>query len=102
MTGSLASDEVPALCGRVHKACRRKKNGTGPEYDLFAAASEGCLMCVRYYVEVEGVAHNTESQNNKYTALDFAEWSQEDADTRAVQEYLRQKGEYGTGDVTVT
>ena len=102
MTASPASGGNVALCGRPHKACRRKRDGTRPEYDLFAAASEGCLKCVRYYVERAGIAHDARSENNGYTALAFAEWAQDRTDTRAVQDYLRQRQEHVTGTVDTT
>ena len=90
MTMPLASGEVVALCGREHTACRKKRGGTFLKYKMFSAAAEGCLMCVRYYVEREGIHHDAASENKKYTALDFAQWafSQDKTDTQAVQEYL--------------
>ena len=101
MTAPLATGEVLALCGREHKACRKKRGGPSPQYKMFAAAAEGCLMCVRYYVELDGIPHDAASENNKYTALDFATWaaSQDQTDTQAVQLYLRQKQAHGAEGV---
>jgi hypothetical protein len=57
---------------------------------MFSAAAEGCLTCVRYYVEGVGLPHDATSETSKYTALDFAQWAsaQGGTDTQAAQRYL--------------
>ena len=90
MAAPLATDDEVALCTREHTACNKKKGGRRPEYKLFSAAAEGCLQCVRYYVERADIPYNAKSENSGYTALDFAQWaaSREQTDTQAVQQYL--------------
>ena len=48
-------------------------------------------MCVRYYVETEGIPHDAASDNAQHTALDWAVWasSQDGTDTQAAKRYLR-------------
>jgi len=101
MTTPLASGDVFALCGQEHTACLKKKGGTGPEYKMFSAAAEGCLRCVRYYVEREKIPHDITSESGQYTALDFAAWStlQDGVDTTEVQRYLKQQSAHETGGV---
>ena len=91
MAAPLATDDEVALCTREHAACRKRKGGTGPEYMMFSAAAEGCLQCVRYCVERADIPYNAQSENSRYTALDFTQWAatQEQTDTQAVQQYLK-------------
>ena len=42
---------------------------------MFQAAAEGCKTCVRYYVRIEKVDPLSQSENAKYTALDWANWA---------------------------
>ena len=67
---------------------------------MFSAAAEGCLMCVRYYVEGVGLPHAATSETSKYTALDFAQWAsaQDGTDTQAVQRYLTSFARTGARD----
>ena len=67
MAAPLASREAVALCGREQRPRRKKRAGTPLEYKMFSAAAEGCLMCVRYYVEGEGIPHGAASENSKYS-----------------------------------
>ena len=54
------------------KAKTRKDN---PQYQLFQAASDGCLRCVRRKLEIEkeADAHKL-SDTNKWSVKDFARW----------------------------
>ena len=47
------------------------------KYKLFHAAKDGCLECVERLVLVEGVAADALSDTHRYSALDFAEWGEE-------------------------
>ena len=42
---------------------------------MFEAASQGCVECVKHYLEVEGVDTASESDTMHYTVLDWAEWA---------------------------
>ena len=44
---------------------------------MLAAARDGCVSCVKYWLDF-GVNANFESSNNKYTAIDFAVWAEEE------------------------
>ena len=70
---------------------------------MFAAALEGCLTCVRYYVEAEGIPLHAVGGNSNYTALDWAEWAtvQYGTDTQAVQRHLRMRVHAAQGLVPV-
>ena len=70
---------------------------------MFAAALEGCLTCVRYYVEAERIPLHAVSETTMYTALDWAEWAtvQYGTDTQAVQRYLRMRVHAAQGLVPV-
>ena len=103
MAAPLVTPDEVALCTREHTAGRKKRGGTGPEYKMFSAAAEGCLQCVRYYVERAEIPYNAKSEISGYTALDFAQWaaSQEQTDTQAVQRYLRMRVHAAQGLVPV-
>ena len=100
MAAPLAFPEAVALCGREHRPWRKKRAGRPLEYKMFSAAAEGCLMCVRYYVEGVGLPHDATSETSKYTALDFAQWAsaQGGTDTQAVQRYLTSFARTGVRD----
>ena len=60
----------------AHKPTQKSfKKGGGRKYYLFAAASAGCLDCVKRLVLEEGVDPKSTSDSCKYTAVSFAEWS---------------------------
>ena len=106
MARPLASGEVLPRCGREHSAVRIFLPPTltdRREYDLFAAALEGCLTRVRYYVEAEGIPLDAVEENSNRTALDFAQWAsaQYGADTQAAQRYLRMRVHAALGLVPV-
>ncbi len=42
------------------------------KYKMFSAASDGCLWCVKWWVEHKGIPVNSESDNMKYNVLDYA------------------------------
>jgi hypothetical protein len=61
---------------------------------LFKAAEDGCLQCVKHLVENEGIDPAATSTTCRYTALGFAEWSQQHGQNLPgcadVAAYLRQ------------
>ena len=61
--------------GAAH--CPGKKRNGDLKYHLFQAAADGCLPCVRELVEVRGVCPAEGSNNQNYTALDWAQLSLE-------------------------
>ena len=42
---------------------------------MLEAASQGCVECVKHYLEVEGVDIASESDTMHYTVLHWAEWA---------------------------
>ena len=60
------------------------------KYWLFHSASDGCLACVKYYVEVEKVDPASTSNNCKYSVRDFADHARKMnvAGAQAVLDYL--------------
>ena len=74
--------------GETHVPSTRRRQQR--KYWLFQAASEGCLRCVRHFVEAEGVDPASESDTNGWTALDFAVWAREHGDvgSEEVETYL--------------
>ena len=92
MAAPLTPAEVQTPCGREHTSCKKKKGGTGAEYKLFSAAADGCLKCVRYYVEVEQIPYDATSESGQYTALIHAEWAAtQDVNTADVRRYLKEQ-----------
>ena len=53
----------------------RRQDRTARKYFMFEAASQGCVECVKHYLEVEGVDTASESDTMHYTVLDWAEWA---------------------------
>ena len=101
-----ASGEALPRCGREHSAVPNFLPPTTTarrEHEMFAAALEGCLTCVRYYVEAEGIPLHAVGGNCHYTALDWAQWAsaQYGTDTQAVQRYLRMRVHAAQGLVPV-
>ena len=73
------SQSQPPACFRSHTVSKaRQVQASEDTYRLFAAASDGCLQCVRHCVEKLGVSHTAASSTKGYTALDFAEWKEQD------------------------
>ena len=63
------------LCKR-HKPkskCRRDD----PKYWFFKAVAEGCQDCVAFCVDSHGIDKNVVSDNNKFTAQDFARYNKD-------------------------
>jgi hypothetical protein len=62
-------------------------------YTCFGAATAGCVLCVRYLIEVRGVSLTAKSDKCGYTIEDFAEFetwpNPVSANHTAVLEYLR-------------
>ena len=61
--------------GAAH--CPGKKKMGNLKYQLFHAAADACLPCVRELVEVRGVCPAEGSDSQNYTALDWAQYSLE-------------------------
>ena len=57
-------------------------------YKLFGVASAGCIECTRYLIEGVGVAVNSSSMNQGYTALDCAIHN----GRASVEQYLTSRG----------
>ena len=68
-----------SCCGpQVHRLPKNKSATLDKAgYSLLAAARDGCVSCVKYWLDF-GVNANFESSNNKYTAIDFAVWAEEE------------------------
>ena len=64
-----------ALC--AHPA-RHQGDGeqASPKYGLINAARDGCLQCVRFYVEAQGIDKNSNDKGG-YTAKDWAQWQRQ-------------------------
>ena len=78
-------------CGSRHKVAKKGSGGL-PKYDMFNAASDGCLDCVRYYVEVGGVDAASRSDTHGYTGVAWAEYArgrEMGEGHKAVAAYLR-------------
>ena len=61
-------------------------------YSLLAAAGDGCVSCVEYWLG-NGADPNFESSSSRYTAMDFVRWSEKkshisSASAKQVQEVL--------------
>ena len=70
-------DVLPFSCGGPDVAHVPPKRGGKAQprgYYLYKAAEHGCLQCVRYLVEIEGLDPNERSSTNSYSAADFARW----------------------------
>ena len=81
------SDCIP---GASHRPSKRQRSQR--KYWLFAAASAGCLRCVRHYVEEESVDPGSKSDTHGWTVLDFAVWAKDQgvADAEDVETYLKE------------
>jgi hypothetical protein len=82
-------------CGDGHTMVKRGVGAAGRmKYAMFSAAADGCLKCVRYYVEVKGVDAASWSDTGKWNSVEWAEWARgEDREERheKVATYLRTK-----------
>ena len=80
----------PCSKGGRHKVAKSRRDVA--EYQFFAAASEGCLVCVRQELEVlQRISPDVTSQSNKYTVRDFTDWAAKQsggAGVMAVKTYL--------------
>ena len=87
--------------GASHAPSKAKRDNR--EYWLFQAASDGCLPCVKHFLDVENVDPSAMSATQRYTALDFASYahSRGVAGADAVAEFLRARqradGDGGAG-----
>ena len=73
------SKPLPRCLGpHVHQPPKRKLHSIDFEefrgYSLLAAAEDGCVPCVEYWLDNQANV-NFESGTNRYTALDFVRWS---------------------------
>ncbi len=66
----------------------------GTKYRMFGAASDGCLYCLRKWVEDHAEDIHAESDNFRYNCLDYAVDSRlvRNTATTAVEEYLKRMG----------
>ena len=69
---------MPFICsqGKNHQprsADKRKKI----KFWMFSAAFQGCLACTKFCIDMLGVDKDSESENRKYKALDWAQWGVE-------------------------
>ena len=53
---------------------RRADRCGNRKYEFFAACQAGCLKCVQQFVTHDPTLLFAESDNMKYTGLDFAQW----------------------------
>ena len=77
--------------GEAHRPSRRRCSQ--PKYWLYQAVSEGCLPCVQRLLREDGIDARSTSENQGYTALDFAAWAQEQgvAGAKEVAAFLAQE-----------
>lgn len=68
----------PFICseGKDHRPTSIEKRNKA-KFWMFGAAHAGCLCCTKFCIEVLGIDQNSESENRKYTALDWAQWGVE-------------------------
>lgn len=64
-------DACPDVSGRRHRGEGTKDSHF---YGFLFAARDGCLQCVKNYIEQDGVDPNSKSDKRKYTALSWAQW----------------------------
>lgn len=65
--GEEVSTACPDVSGRRHR-------GEGIRDSNVYGARDGCLQCVRNYIEQDGVDPNAKSDTRTYTALSWAQW----------------------------
>ena len=87
----LSAAKVATACvpGERHKPARKRVDER--RYWLYEAAWDGCLTCVRHFLEDEHVDPDSRSHSQGYTVLDWAVWAREKGrpGADAVEEYLR-------------
>ena len=101
---SLATTPSTPVCSclgpHVHQPPKRKLHSIDFQefrgYSLLAAAEDGCVSCVEYWLDNEANV-NFESGTNQYTALDFVRWSAKkgrisSASARQVEDVLMDAG----------
>ena len=73
----LVAAEAP--CGGSHlPAAWKKRRRTGPRYQLFAAAKDGCVPCTRLLLKSGTVSATDRSDSGQYNARDFAAFAGHD------------------------
>ena len=71
---SYPKQPVPVTsCGARHQP-KNKSRRADAKYWLFKAADDGCLQCVRAYLDA-GVSATSTSDNCKYTVKDWTHWA---------------------------
>ena len=94
--------KLPCACfgPHVHQPPKKKLATLDEEgfqgYSLLAAAGDGCVSCVQYWLG-NGADPNFESSSSRYTAMDFAQWSEQKyhinpASAKQVQKLLADAG----------
>lgn len=67
---------------------RNKVRAREPKYWFFKAAEDSCLPCVKWCIQHCHMYHLEESDNNQFTALDWAKWAKPSANRMVVINYL--------------
>ena len=74
---------APACTGpAAHRPSKKRKGLSAEEadtYDLFYAIQAGCKACVMHLLYVVGVSAVARSKTQGHTAVDFAEWAEQEA-----------------------
>ena len=74
-------------------APRRRSRQRDRKYEFFAACQAGCLKCVQQFLTQDHTLLFAESNNMKYTGLDFAQWGLKDThdlDCEGVSQFLEE------------
>jgi len=82
------------LCGVRHAMVKKQRHNGVLKYEMFSAASDGCLDCVRYYVEVAMVDAASKSDSLGYNGVAWADWARggnPGAGHEAVAAYLSER-----------
>ena len=101
-TRTPAPKKSPCACfgPHVHQPPKKKLATLDEEgfqgYSLLAAAGDGCVSCVEYWLG-NGADPNFERSSGRYTAMDFVRWSEKKslispASAKQVQELLADAG----------
>ena len=83
-------DLPPCHTGHPRRHCGEKEGHDTPKYGLLFAAAAGCLPCVRYWHEKEGIPLDSTSDNHRnWDVRSYADWHKNDSDRHwEVSDYL--------------
>ena len=77
---------------RRREVCRlenaRAQKNQHYDYWLLSAASDGCLQCVRHFIEKDGMSAQVVSATQKYTLLDCAIWARDHNGNEGAEEVV--------------